>query len=143
MDKYLKQNYELLTARQIAAKLNISKHAVHRRVNKLKLPCKRHLETALCRAYSSDEAEFIKANACKLNVSQIAVALGRTEDSVRSKSKRMKISLATKVRPLSTEEQIFIEKNYKVMTYREIGELINRSEEQTRWHTRTLGFKKA
>lgn len=142
MDEYLKQNYELLSARQIAAKLNISKHAVLRRVNKLDLHFKRHLVTAICRAYSSDEADFIKVNAGKLDVSEIAKKLRRTEDSVRSKAKRMKISLATQVRPLSAEEQIFIERNYKLMTYREIGKLINRSEEQTRWHARVLGLKK-
>ena len=140
MDEYLKQNYELLSARQIAAKLNISKHAVLRRVNKLDLHFKRHLVTAICRAYSSDETDFIIANATKLDVAQIAEKLGRTEDSVRSKAKRMKVSLAARVRRLSADEQTLVEKNYGVMTYREIGKLINRSEEQTRWHARQLGL---
>lgn len=142
MDRYLRQKYELLSARQIAAKLNISKHAVHRRVNKLKLGSKRHLETAICRVYSSDEADFIKANAGKLSVSQIARELGRTEDSVHSKAKRLGLTIGVKHRRLTAEQKSIIENNIQMMTYRDIAKLINRSEEQTRWHARQLGLSR-
>lgn len=138
MDGYLRRNYHHKTAADIAKKLCVSKPALLRRARKLNIDSKQSAGTALSRHYTSDEIAYIRENFEALGIDEIAVRLHRSPEGVRRKANKIGLKTASTVRQFTDEEAQILKANINFKTYREIGLLINRGEEETRWHARRL-----
>lgn len=93
-------------------------------------------------AYTPDENLFIEEQMKTLGVDKIAELLGRSPEAIRKKANRLGIFTGSKLHPLSASERECIERHITSKTYREIGQLIGRGEEETRWHARMLGLSR-
>lgn len=142
MDRYLKKHYHNKTASQIASELFISKTAVIRRAKKLNIESKTSAGTSMRAAYTPDETLFLEEHLKALGVEKVAELLGRSPEAIRIKANRLGLLTGTKFRPLRDYERECIERYITSKTYKEIGQLIGRGEEETRWHARMLGLSR-
>ncbi len=142
MDRYLRCYYHRKTARYLAGKLGIDKSAVLRRARVLNIASKLAAGTALKSVYREEEVVFIHDNIKQLGVAGIANKLNRTPEAIRRKANRMDLYTGTRNKPLSDSERQIILENIETKTYRELAKLLNRGEEETRWHARTLGLSR-
>jgi hypothetical protein len=142
MDRYLKRHYHSKTASQIASELFISKTAVIRRAKKLNIESKTSAGTSMRAAYTPNDKLLIEEQLKTLGVERVAELLGRSPEAIRIKANRLGLLTGTKLRPLSTSERECIERYITSKTYKEIGQLIGRGEEETRWHARMLGLSR-
>lgn len=142
MDAYLRHHYYEKSASAIAKTFNITKSAVLRRAKELKIPSKANTKHAIFRRYGDDELAFIKANIETLGLKGVAAKLNRTPEGIRKCANRLGIMTGTVNHPLTDEERSILTAYITSKTYRELGSMLGRGEEETRWHARQLGLSK-
>lgn len=141
-DDHLKAHYHQKTATEIALDLNISKQSVLRRARKLGLARKTESGTAQRRKYSAEEDNYIQQNVQTYGVAQVASTLQRTEEAIRMRAKRLGIKITDPTVGLSPEQEQIVWENLTHKSYREIGDMIDKSAEAVRWHCRQRQWKK-
>lgn len=95
--------------------------------------------SAKVRLWTNEDINFLKNNFNSMDRKDLAIHLDRTVSSVRSKAGKLKLTLPLFFTP---EEDKFLIKNYKKMSYKEMGKALGRSKMATFMHFKKLGLKK-
>lgn len=142
MDRYLRNNYHLAPASEIASTLKVSKQAVLRRARNLGIEKKSLVGTAQRGSYLPQEDNYIKENIHSIGALAVAKNLERPYEGIRKRANRLGIHIGGDNGALTPEQEAILIANIQHKTYREIGLLIDRNEEAVRWHARQRGLKK-
>lgn len=118
--KYLTDNYELKTCKQIASDLQKKYSSVVYVANKLRLIKQPH------KSWTVEEDNFLRNHYIDMTSAEIGKILKRTIHSINTR--RDDLGLIRNAN-WTTEEEMFLIKNFNQMTYAEIGKALNRTEE--------------
>ena len=120
---FIKNNYQNMTVKQIAAKLNKTNTSIYNAIQKLGLKKQEH------KPWTKVDNDFLLQNYMSMPVKNIADKLGRTCASVNSQLARLNLS----VHKAWTEQEIdFLKNNFDKKTHRELGEVLQRTEQAVR-----------
>lgn len=117
---FIKNNYQNMTVKQIAAQLNKTNSSIHNAIQKLGLKKQEH------KPWTKADSDFLIQNYMSMSVKNIADKLGRTCASVNTQLARLNLS----VHKTWTKQEIdFLKNNFDKKTHRELGEILQRTEQ--------------
>lgn len=131
--EYIKDNYDNMSANELAAKLNKSIGSINNATRKMWLIKQPHKQ------WTNEEIQYLKSNYINKTSNEIAEYLHRTIQSVDTE--RDKLGLVRN-EAWSKEEVDYIVENFKSMTHKDMGENINRTEGAVRAKCFDLGLYK-
>lgn len=134
--------YNTWTTEQIALHLGISPQAVARKAKRYGVANKSPVrKPGKRKKYSHADEELIKNNILSKGSLWVSQKLNRSEESVKSKAKRMGLSIGEKyVWP--PEDIKLLMDNFDDMSYQELGRLIGKTGEAVRKFARSKGMLK-
>ena len=121
--EYIKENYDNMTAQELAAKLNKSIGSINNATRKIGLIKQPH------KAWSFDEIDYLKNNYIEKTSEEIGKHLNRSVHSVNAE--RDKLGLVRN-ESWSDTDISYLVNNFELMTHEEIGHILNRTEQAVR-----------
>jgi hypothetical protein len=121
--EYIKENYNTMTAQELAIKLNKSVGSINNATRKMKLIKQEH------KPWTDNEIEYLKNNYLEKTSEYIGKHLNRSVHSVNAE--RDKLGLIRN-EAWSQQEVDYVINNFQFMTHAEIGKKLNRTEQAVR-----------
>ncbi len=121
--EYIKENYNNMTAQELAVKLNKSIGSINNVTRKMGLIKQSH------KPWSFDEVEYLKSNYIEKTSEEIGKYLNRSVNSVNAE--RDKLGLVRNEQ-WSDKDICYLVDNFESMTHAEIGQILNRTEQAVR-----------
>jgi hypothetical protein len=119
---YIKKNYPLKGSRYVAQKLRRTPNSISAKARSLRVERKSLLK------WSKQEDEYLIKWYKKKRASKIAHRLGRTTKATIIRAVRLGLQ-KHETRRWTNEEELFLISNFRIMTYKQIGMHLNRSEQ--------------
>lgn len=131
-EQFIIQNYDKLSHRQLALKLNRTVHSICQKVTTL------GLRTKQPNWWSKEEKQYLIDNFSKRTLVEISRELGRPYSSVRMMTEILQINI--KRNYWTTDEINFVKENYAKLGMRGCAEKLNRTPKAVQRKATTLGL---
>ena len=121
--KYIEDNYNNLSVKQIAEKLNKKEGSIYNAIRKLGLKKQEH------KPWTDEEKIFLKENYMNMTNGEIAIKLNRTFNSISAQMDNLGL---IRSKPWTFEEEQYLIDNFKSMSHKDMGKVLNRTEDSVR-----------
>lgn len=117
--EYIKNNYNILTIKEISKVLNKTENSISNAARKLGLKKQIHKE------WTKEENDFLIKNYESMTNTEMAKILKRTFNSVSGQMDRLNL---VRSNPWTDNEEKFLNENFMIMTHKEMGDILGRTE---------------
>ena len=131
--EFIKSQWGILPASQIAKQLNTTKATIYGRAKKLGLPMVKNN-----RLWTLEEENYLKINYGRLSVEELAESLNRTKASIHAKA--AKLNLTTSFISLCEVDIAFLKANWEKLSAKELAKHFNLSVESIYRYAKLLNL---
>lgn len=141
VENFISSLYSSWRTEEIGRYLGLSYSAVTRIARGLGIPKKEKIASVSVKKYSPSEKKFIKDFVGVLGPLRVADILGRSEEGIKGKAKRMGLSVGDKY-TWEDEKKELLDKHFFDMTYPELGRLVGKGGDTVRKFAESKGYSK-
>ena len=134
-EQFIIQNYDKLSHKQLALKLNRTVHSICQKATTL------GLRTRQLNWWTEEEVQFLIKNNDKLTVKQLAEQLGKTFSGVMGKRRELGLTKNLKDYAWTQEDEQWLLENYAKLGRKKCAEILRRRASATQYHASYLGLR--